>query len=108
MKVNVVPGKWDPTRIETSIDEVYSLSGFEGKMANSVSIYLDHRFNTEDFFQKLRQFNPQQRPGDLYLEIYNPETRQIIKVHSRRKFPITKELIDFFEDWGIKYKVTTE
>jgi len=108
LKVNVVPGKWDPTRIETSIDEVYSLSGFEGKMANSVSIYLDHRFNTEDFFQKLRQFNPQQRPGDLYLEIYNPETRQIIKVHSRRKFPITKELIDFFEDWGIKYKVTTE
>ncbi|MDE6533264.1 MAG: DNA polymerase III subunit alpha [Muribaculaceae bacterium] len=105
MKVNVVPGKWDPSRIEPSIDEVYGLSSIEGNSANAVSIYLDHRFNTEEFFNKLLALDSSQRPGDLFIEIYNPETRQVIKVHSRKKFPITKELVDFLEDWGIRFKI---
>ncbi|MDE6399396.1 MAG: hypothetical protein K2L68_00860, partial [Muribaculaceae bacterium] len=105
MKVNVVPGKWDPSRIEPSIDEVYGLSSIEGNSTNAVSIYLDHRFNTEEFFNKLLALDSSQRPGDLFIEIYNPETRQVIKVHSRKKFPITKELVDFLEDWGIRFKI---
>ena len=107
MKVNVVPGRWDPTKIDANIDEVYSLDSMKGTMANSVSIYLDYRFDTEDFFSKLLAFTPDERPGDLFIEIYNPETRQIVKVHSRKKFPISKDLVDFLDDWGVKYKVLT-
>ncbi len=108
LKVNVVQGRWDPTKIDANIDEVHNLETIKGKMANAISIYLSHRFDTEDFFRQLLSFDSTERPGDLYIELYNAETRQVIKIHSRKKFPITKDLVNFLDDWGVKYKVLTE
>ncbi len=108
LKVNVNASKWKPDEIEANIDEVCNLSSIEGKMANAITIYLDHRFDTEEFFSQLLAFEPKERPGDLYIEIINPESRQVIKVHSRKRFPITKELVQFLEEWGVRFKVMNE
>ena len=108
MKINVVQGRWDPTKIDVNIDEVYELKAFEGKMANSVTLYLDYKFNTEEFFDGLTKLDQTQRPGDLFVEIRNPETRQVIRVHSRRKFPVSKEMADYLEGWGVNFKITDE
>ncbi|MDE6795171.1 MAG: DNA polymerase III subunit alpha, partial [Muribaculaceae bacterium] len=107
MKVNVVPGKWDPTKIDVNIDEIHPLDALKGSVANAVSIYLSHRFDTQDFFTKLLNFPSKERLGDLYIDLYNQETRQVVKIHSRKKFPVNKDFLNFLDEWGIKYRVLT-
>ena len=99
--------RYDPTRLYSDIEEVLDLAKIEPGMANTITIHLDHNFDTEKFFSELLSFKPDKRPGDLFIDIYNPETRQVLTVHSRRKFPITKELVDFLSDWGVKFRITT-
>ncbi len=107
LKVNVAASRYDPTRLYSDIEEVLDLAKIEPGMANTITIHLDHNFDTEKFFSELLSFKPDKRPGDLFIDIYNPETRQVLTVHSRRKFPITKEFVDFLSDWGVKFRITT-
>ncbi len=107
LNVSVNPGKYDATRITESVDEIHSLDSIKGRVANAVSIYLSHRFDTEEFFRKLQSFAPDDRPGDLFIDLYNSETRQIVRIHSRKRYPINKEFLNFLEEWGVKYKVFT-
>lgn len=112
MKMTVAPDRWNPSKIEPRLEEIQDLDYLMANEANAVSIYLDHRFKTEDFFTGLSAFasgtlSAEDRPGDLFINIVNPETRQVVKVHSRRKFPIGKPLLDFFDDWAIRFQVET-
>ncbi|MBD5355958.1 MAG: DNA polymerase III subunit alpha [Bacteroides sp.] len=107
ISVSVTPGKYDPSRLNVNIDDIQPLSNIQGVKANAVSIYLDQNFKTQDFFNQLIKFQSGERLGDLFIDIYNPDNKQIIKVHSRKKFSISKSLINFFEDWGVKYNVIT-
>ncbi len=107
MKVNINPGRFNPERLDVNIEEIQSLDNIKGKMANTITIYLDDKFSSEDFFSKLIEFKPDERPGDLFINIYNTETNQVISIHSRKKFPVSKDVVSFFEEWGVKYKVST-
>ena len=107
LKVNVAQSKFKPDRLDVNIEEIQNLDNVQGKMANALTVYLDDRFCTEEFFNKFLQFNAGKRAGDLFIDIYNQETKQIISVHSRKKFSVTKETVAFLDDWGVKYKVTT-
>lgn len=108
LKLNVTNGKWNPAKIDTILEEVVPLDSLKGRIANSISVYLNYKFNNQDFFKQLLGFEGGERPGNLYIEIYNPESRQIIKVHSRNKYSISKDLVQILDDWNIKYKITTD
>ncbi len=107
LSVSVTAGKYDPNRLNVNIDEIQSLKNLQGTKANGISIYMDQHFKAQDFFSELMAFEDGERKGDLFIEIYNPETHQIIKVHSRKKFSISKKLINFLDEWGLKYNVLT-
>ena len=107
LKVNVTPGRWDPTKIDVNIDEIHSLETIKGEVANSVTLKLNHRFDNQDFLNQLLNFSPKERLGELNIDLYNPESRQVVKIHSRKKFPITKDFLNFLEEWGINYSVQT-
>ncbi|MDE6423532.1 MAG: DNA polymerase III subunit alpha, partial [Muribaculaceae bacterium] len=107
LKINVVPGKWDPTKIDVNIDEIHPLDHLKGNVANAVKIFISNRFDTREFFNKLMNFSPQERLGDLFIDLYSPETSQVVHIHSRKKFPVTKDFLNFLDDWGIKYTVFT-
>lgn len=107
LKVNVNPGRFNPDRLDINIEEIQNLDNIQGKIANAITIAIDDRFCTEDFFNKFLQLNSENRPGNLFIDIYNQETKQVITVHSRKKFPIDKETVSFLDEWGMNYKVST-
>ena len=105
MKVNVTPSTYRPGNLDTRIEEITLLQDVASSLANDVTIYLDSNFKSPEFFKYLSELQPDKRPGDLHIIIRDKERRQQISVHSRKKFPITKDLIQFFEDWGIPFEV---
>ncbi|MBD5310462.1 MAG: DNA polymerase III subunit alpha [Bacteroides sp.] len=107
LKFNVVPARYDPTKTMTNLEEINYLDNIKGNVANKLSLFIDRHFANEEFFKTLMSFPATERPGDLFLNIYDPESRQVITIHSRKKFPVTKKVINLLEEWGIKYKVET-
>lgn len=105
IKVRVSASTYRPGALDSRIEEVQYLQDISATTANAVRIYLDRSFSQADFYAKLMKFEGKDRPGDLYLKIFDRERNQLINIHSRRKFPITKEFIEFLEDWGIRYDV---
>ncbi|MCH5234979.1 MAG: DNA polymerase III subunit alpha [Muribaculaceae bacterium] len=94
--------------LDIRIEDIQYLQDLSGSTANGVRIYLDRTFAQSEFYTKLMEFNSKERPGDLYLKIYDRERNQLINIHSRQKFPITKEFVEFLDDWGVKYDVLSE
>ena len=105
IKVRVSASTYRPGQLDTRIEDVQYLQDITTSTSNAVRIYLDRNFNQPEFFKKLSEFEDKERKGDLYMKIFDRERNQLINIHSRKKFPITKELIEFLENWGIKYEV---
>ncbi|MDE6443198.1 MAG: DNA polymerase III subunit alpha, partial [Muribaculaceae bacterium] len=108
IRFNVTSARFDPTKTMTNIEEVNYLNNIKGNVANRITLYIDRHFDKEDFFNSLLEMPADERPGDMYFDIYNKETRQVITIHARRKFPITKKLIRLLDEWGIRYRVATQ
>ena len=103
MQVNT--SRYRPDRLDVKIDSIAPLESLKGKVANSVTIYLDRNFSSDDFFKGLYDFETQEAGGDLFLEIYNPVSKQIVTVHSRKKFLINKKLVDYLAEWNLRFKI---
>ena len=108
VKVSVNAHPYKAGFLDTRIEDVQYLQDIAPFTSNAIRIYLDRNFNQPEFFQKLMQFEAKDRPGDLYMKIFDRDRNQLINIHSRRKIPITKELIEFLEDWGIHFEVLSE
>lgn len=107
VKLNFQPAKYDPTRVDMNIEDVLSLDSCKGNLANAITIFLDLHYNNQDFFTQIPKLEDQSRPGELYVELIDVETRQTLRVHSRKKIPINRELVNLLEESDIKFKVST-
>ena len=107
VKLNFQPAKYDPTRVDMNIEDVSSLDSCKGNLANAITIFLDLHYNNQDFFTQISKLEDQSRPGELYVELIDVETRQTLRVHSRKKIPINRELVNLLEESNIKFKVST-
>ena len=105
IRVRVNASTYHPGSLDVRLEDLQYLQDVAGSTANAVRIYLDRKFSQTEFFDKLRAMEPSDRPGDLYMRIFDTERNQIINIHSRKKFPINKNLIEFLEDWGVRYDV---
>ena len=108
VKINYQPRKYDPSKVDMNIEEILNLSKLEGKMANSLMIFLDLNFKNKDFFSAMAKLEDQSRPGNLEIELLDVETRQTLKVRSKKKMPINRNTISLLDELGIRYKVKTE
>lgn len=107
IKVNVTERSFKPGTLDTKIEEIVNLQDIAGTVANGVTIHIDRKFDSPEFFSELLKFEPNERPGDLRIKIHDKENNQLITVHSRKKFPISKEFMQFLEDWGIPKEVNS-
>ncbi|MDE5839355.1 MAG: DNA polymerase III subunit alpha, partial [Muribaculaceae bacterium] len=101
---------FNPGEMELKISEVSSLDSIKGNVANSLMIYIDRNVNDKELFDYLGaiEAKPDSRMGDLYLNLYDAERQQSIKIHSRKKIPLDKDVIDRLDTMSVKYKVFTE
>ena len=105
VRVRVSASTYRPGALDTKIEDVQYLQDISSTTANNVRIYLDRNFSHPEFFENLMKFEPSNRPGDLYMKIFDQERNQLINIHSRKKFPITRELTEFLDDWGVRYDI---
>lgn len=104
VKLSYTPGRFDPTRVDMSIEDVASLESYKGKWATKLLIFLDINYRNMDFFSRVQEMSDRSRPGDLSIELVDPQLKQSLRVHSRQKFPINRELMSLIEENGIRYK----
>ncbi|MDE7115447.1 MAG: DNA polymerase III subunit alpha, partial [Muribaculaceae bacterium] len=107
LNINIVPGRFNPERTDMQIEEVSSLESKKGNIANGVLVYMNFKYDNREFFTALEQIPDNDRKGDLYFDIFDPESRQSIRVHSRKKMPITRDLMDTLRDFGMRFKIST-
>ncbi len=105
IKLNYTASKFNPERVDMNIEEVSPLESIRGKMANAVMVFMDLHYKNQDFFSRISQIEDKSRPGDLYIELIDTQTRQTMRVHSRKKFPINRETMTLIEESGLRFKV---
>lgn len=105
IKLTYAPSRYDPQRMDLTIDEVSPLESIRGKMANEVVVFLDMHYKNPDFFSQITRLDDTSRPGNLYIELIDTETRQTMRVRSRKKFPVSRQLINLLEESGVRFKV---
>ncbi|MDE6637695.1 MAG: DNA polymerase III subunit alpha, partial [Muribaculaceae bacterium] len=110
IKGQVQSRMFNPGEMELKISEVSSLDSIKGNVANSLMIYIDRNVNDKELFEYLGSLETDSasRMGDLYLNLYDAERQQSIKIHSRKKIPLDKNVIDRLDTMSVKYKVMTE
>ena len=110
MKMHFQRGQFNPDFMDMTIEEVCNLEHLKGSVANSLTVWLDKKFDNPDFFRKLKSFestDATERRGDLYLLLLDYTRRQTLRIHSRKRFVIDKPLVDFLKEWGIQFRVET-
>ncbi len=118
VRMNVQPGRFNPAMTDINYEEITDLEKVKGKVANMVTIFIDHKYDDSDFLTTLPEYcdggsraaeeeKENRRPGDLYLKIYDPQTRQVIQIHSRKKVTLNRKFMKFVEDHDLRYKVET-
>lgn len=105
LKIFYKPSKFDPSQSFQTVEEIIDLDSIKGKIANSITIFLDLNYKNPDFFEQMKKLEDKSRPGELYIELLDADTRQTLKVHSKKKIPITRELVTMLEECEISFKV---
>ena len=108
LKINYVASRFDPSRCDTVIEQIAPLEEMKGKLANTLNIYLDVHANNTDVLQLLSSLEDTSRPGNLFVDLIDRETKQSLRVRSRKKFPVNRAVIDLLSQMEIPFKITTE
>lgn len=105
VRINFQAQRYDPTRTDMNIEEIVPLDKVKGNIANSVTIFMDLHFNNVDFFSELEKLSDKSRMGELHVELIDMDTHQKLKVRSKKKWPVTRELVGLLDDMGVAYRV---
>lgn len=102
------PSRYSPDRMDMNIEQISTLDDIKGKVANQVTIYMPMGYNDSDFLEKLAHYQGEKRRGDLFLELVDMESKQTIRIHSRKHFSVDIGLTELLEDYDIRFQVSTE
>lgn len=105
--LSYTPSRYQPDRTDMNIVKIEPLENIKGKIANSLTIFLDVDYNNEELFKKINECTGNKRSGELYLELIDRKTRQSVKIHSRRHYDIDIDMIELLEANGVRFKVST-
>ncbi len=105
IKLTFAPSRYDPQRMDLTVDEVSPLESIKGKMANEVTVFLDMHYKNPDFFSQITRLEDQSRPGNLFIELIDTETKQTMRVRSRKKFPINRQMVSLLEESGVRFRI---
>lgn len=105
--LSYTPSRYQPDRTDMNIVKIEPLENIKGKIANSLTIFLDVDYNNDELFKKINERTGNKRSGELYLELIDRKTRQSVKIHSRRRYDIDIDMIELLEANGVRFKVST-
>ncbi len=104
--LNYQPGKYDPTRVDMSIESISPLEGIKGTVADVLTVFMDMHYDNPDFFARVNALEDKSRPGEFNIELIDADTRQTLRVRSRRQVPVNREMINLLNESGLRFRVT--
>ncbi|MDE6787311.1 MAG: DNA polymerase III subunit alpha, partial [Muribaculaceae bacterium] len=110
IKSQVQSKMFNPAEFELKVVDVTPLEEMKGGIANTLTILLDRNVVDNEVFDYLGslELKPERRSGELYLNIYDKERQQSIKIHSRKRIPLDRSVLNQLDSMSVRYNVTTE
>ncbi len=107
MKLSYVAARFNPEMADLKIEEISPLDSKVGNIANAVLVHIPKDYANPEFFSQLKELQGDKRPGELFFEIRDPETKQTIRLRARKRIPLTRDFVDIMEKYHLKYKIST-
>ena len=67
---------------------------------------MDMHYDNPDFFARVNALEDKSRPGEFNIELIDADTRQTLRVRSRRQVPVNREMINLLNESGLRFRVT--
>lgn len=108
VKLNYTAGRYDPERVDMNIEEISSLENIKGKVANAVTLFMDMRSKNVGCLDQILNCSDQSRPGQLFIDLIDGDTRQVVRIHSKMRVPINRETVNILEEYEMQFKITDQ
>ncbi len=108
VKLNYTAGRYDPERVDMNIEEISSLEKIKGKVANALTLFMDMRNKNVGCLDQIFNSSDQSRPGQLFIDLIDGDTRQVIRIHSKKRVPINRETVNILEEYEMQFKITDQ
>ena len=104
--LSVKAAKYNPDFKDITIEHVTNVENVKGKIANVITLFININDTNPILYKELQALDSTKRPGQLIIEAIDPDTNQRLTMRSRKKFPVSRELVTLLEDNGVKFKIT--
>ncbi|MDE5585190.1 MAG: DNA polymerase III subunit alpha [Muribaculaceae bacterium] len=110
VKAQVQSRMYNQADMELKVTDVQSLDSIKGSLANSLTVYLDRNLEDKEVFDYLGSIEstPDGRSGELFLNLYDKDRQQSIRIRSRKRIALDKKVIDRLTTMSVNFKVQTE
>lgn len=105
VSLNYQQSRYSPDRMDMVIESVTPLDDVKGKLAENITLYMPMEYKDPDFFTEIKKLPDTGRHGDFYIDLIDFNTRQSVKIHSRKKISLDLPLMELIDTYGIKYKL---
>ena len=107
LKLNFVPQKYNPSRVDMQIESITPLDSSKGNVANELHLMLDINGNNSEVVSTLAEHKSSARPGTVYLHLIDRNSNQRIRIRFRKPVSIDRQLIDLLSESQISFKIDT-
>ena len=97
-------------RIDLNISSIDLLEDKKGKLIHDITIVVpDYKSLTTPEIETLKSFltASTRNRAALYFRLYDPDNRRAVKLVSRLRMPVTRELITYMRQHDVEYEVNT-
>ncbi len=99
------PSRYNPERLDMVFDKIVSLEQMKGNLIRGITLFMNLEYKDNDFFDNLKTLPDTGRHGDLMIELIDMQSRQSVKLRSRKKYSIDMPLMELLENYGIKFRM---
>ena len=99
--------KYKENQINMNINSIQLLEDIKGKVINDITIYINEDLSDNYIFREISKYQIENDGAELFV-IISMNNSQEIKLHSRKKFNINKELINLLNNNNISFEINSD
>lgn len=109
--IEVTPSRYKPGETNVTVTDAQHLEDVKGKLANTLTITIDCSHRDEDILAIVKEAYSDKNPcraGDLFVQILDSKGEMSpMKMHARKRFPITREIIHRLESTELPFQLSS-
>ena len=73
-----------------------------------MTLFMDMRSKNVGCLDLIINCSDQSRPGQLFIDLIDGDTRQVVRIHSKMRVPINRETVNILEEYEMQFKITDQ